>query len=437
MAIASIETALADFRAGRFVIIVDDEHRENEGDLVIAAEYATPQAINFMAREGRGLICVAMTGERLDALQIPLIMPPETNTAVFRTAFTVPVEARHGVTTGISAFDRATTIRTLIDPDTRPEDLVRPGHVFPLRAADGGVLSRAGHTEASVDLARMAGLYPAAVICEIMRDDGAMARRSDLERFAARHGIRIMTIADLIAYRRRQERNANRFWYQAVQMVEHTAANVCAPDPQHVDQAALPDAGTWTGAASEPVMAAAKQNGVQFTRQEHAMGRTFEGHLVGAGMKFGIVISRYNDTIGKELLRGAQDTLIRHGVARSDIDVAWTPGAFELPQAARWMARRTEGAVQRAYYDAIICLGVVIRGTTPHFEYVAGQAASGIASAAFETDIPITFGVLTTENLEQAFERAGTKAGNRGAEAALAALEMANLRRVLASAGEG
>ena len=149
------------------------------------------------------------------------------------------------------------------------------------------------------------------------------------------------------------------------------------------------------------------------------------------------VISRYNDTIGKELLRGAQDTLIRHGVARNDIDVAWTPGAFELPQAARWMARRTEGAVQRAYYDAIICLGVVIRGATPHFEYVAGQAASGIASAAFETDIPIAFGVLTTENIEQAFERAGTKAGNRGAEAALAALEMANLRRVLASTGEG
>jgi 3,4-dihydroxy 2-butanone 4-phosphate synthase len=350
MAIASIETALADLRAGRFVIIVDDEHRENEGDLVIAAEYATPQAINFMAREGRGLICVAMTGERLDALQIPLIMPPETNTAIFRTAFTVPVEARHGVTTGISAFDRATTIRTLIDPDTRPEDLVRPGHVFPLRAADGGVLSRAGHTEASVDLARMAGLYPAAVICEIMRDDGAMARRSDLERFAARHGIRIVAVADLIAYRRRQERNANRFWYQAVQMVEHTAANVCAPDPQHVDQAALPDAGTWTGAASEPVMAAAKQNGVQFTRQEHAMGRTFEGHLVGAGMKFGIVISRYNDTIGKELLRGAQDTLIRHGVARNDIDVAWTRahsschrqrGGWLAAQRARFSARTT------------------------------------------------------------------------------------------------
>jgi 3,4-dihydroxy 2-butanone 4-phosphate synthase len=436
MAIASFETALADFQAGRFVIIVDDEDRENEGDLAIAAEYATPQAINFMAREGRGLICVAMTGERLDALQIPLITSLETNTAIFRTAFTVPVEARHGVTTGISAFDRATTIRTLIDPATRPEDLVRPGHVFPLRAADGGVLSRAGHTEASVDLARMAGLYPAAVICEIMRDDGAMARRSDLERFAARHGIRIVAIADLIAYRRRQERDASSSLRTATQTIHHTAVSACGPTRPHTDQAMSPAADTWTIAVKE-IAGSAQRNGSQSNQQEHVMGRTFEGHLIGAGMKFGIVISRYNDTIGKELLRGAQDTLIRHGVARSDIDVAWTPGAFELPQAARWMARRTEGAVQRAYYDAIICLGVVIRGATPHFEYVAGQAASGIASAAFGTDIPITFGVLTTESIEQAFERAGTKAGNRGAEAALAALEMANLRRVLASAGEG
>lgn len=437
MAIASIETALIDMRSGRFVIIVDDEHRENEGDLVIAAEHATPQAVNVMAREGRGLICIAMTGERLDALQIPLIVPPETNTATFRTAFAVPVEARHGVTTGISAFDRATTIRTLIDPDTRPEDLVRPGHVFPLRAADGGVLSRAGHTEASVDLARMAGLYPAAVICEILRDDGAMARRSDLERFATRHGIRIVTIADLIVYRKRRERSAGPSLRETAPATYRIAASVCAPTRQPADQVVSPAAGAWTGAVSEPVMATAQQNGMRSIEQECAMGRTFEGHLVGTGMKFGIVISRYNDTIGKELLRGAQDTLIRHGVAGSDIDVVWTPGAFELPQAARWMARRSRSADQRAYYDAIICLGVVIRGATPHFEYVAGQAASGIASAAFETEIPITFGVLTTENIEQAFERAGTKAGNRGAEAALAALEMANLRRVLAGIGEG
>lgn len=205
MPFASVETAIADFRAGTFVIIVDDEDRENEGDLAIAAEFATPQAINFMAREGRGLICVAMTGERLDELRIPLMVPPSENTTRFGTAFTVSVEARRGITTGISAFDRATTIRTLIDPATRPEDLARPGHVFPLRAAAGGVLMRPGQTEASLDLARLAGLYPAAVICEIMNPDGTMARLPDLEAFAAHHGLSILSIASLIAYRYRTE----------------------------------------------------------------------------------------------------------------------------------------------------------------------------------------------------------------------------------------
>ena len=205
MPLAGIENALADFRAGKFVIIVDAEDRENEGDLAIAAEFATPQAINFMAREGRGLICLAMTGERLDELRIPMMVPPNENTARFSTAFTVSVEARRGVTTGISAFDRATTIRALIDPATRPEDIVRPGHVFPLRAAEGDVLERPGQTEASVALARLAGLYPAAAICEIMNDDGAMARLAELESFAARHRLKIISTADLIAYRQRED----------------------------------------------------------------------------------------------------------------------------------------------------------------------------------------------------------------------------------------
>ncbi len=201
MPLTKIEDALADFRAGKFVIIVDAEDRENEGDLAIAAEFSTPEAINFMARHGRGLICLAMTGERLDELRIPLMVPPGENSARFGTAFTVSVEARHGVTTGISAFDRATTIRALINPATRPEDIARPGHVFPLRAVEGGVLKRAGQSEASVDLARMAGLYPAAVICEIMNDDGTMARLPDLESFAARDDLNITSIADLCAHR--------------------------------------------------------------------------------------------------------------------------------------------------------------------------------------------------------------------------------------------
>ena len=203
MPLAKVEDAVADFREGRFVIIVDDESRENEGDLAIAADKVTPEAINFMARHGRGLICLPILGKRLDELQIPMMV--QDNTSRFGTAFTVSVEARRGVTTGISAADRATTIKTIIDPNTRPHDLVRPGHMFPLRAVEGGVFARAGQTEASVDLAKLAGLYPAAVICEIMNDDGTMARRPQLERFAAEHGIKILAVADLIAYRRRHE----------------------------------------------------------------------------------------------------------------------------------------------------------------------------------------------------------------------------------------
>lgn len=210
MPFASIEEALEELRAGRFVLVVDAEDRENEGDLVIAAEFATPEAINFMAREARGLICVAMTGERLDALRIPLMVPPEANKSPFGSAFTVSVEARKGVTTGISAFDRATTIRALIDPATRPEDLTSPGHVFPLRAREGGVLVRPGHTEAAVDLMRLAGLYPAAVICEVMGADGHMARVPELERLAERWKIKMITIEDLIRYRWRYERLVQR-----------------------------------------------------------------------------------------------------------------------------------------------------------------------------------------------------------------------------------
>src|SRR5687768_9110628 len=184
---SSIEEALTDFRNGRFVVICDDEDRENEGDLAIAAEKVTPAAVNFMATHGRGLVCLALTEERCEALRLPLMV--EHNTSPFGTAFTVSIEARGKVTTGISAADRAATILTAVDPRTRPEDLARPGHVFPLRARRGGVLKRAGQTEASVDLATLAGLTPAAVICEIMNDDGTMARVPDLARFAEEHGL--------------------------------------------------------------------------------------------------------------------------------------------------------------------------------------------------------------------------------------------------------
>jgi 3,4-dihydroxy 2-butanone 4-phosphate synthase/GTP cyclohydrolase II len=200
--------AIAEIQAGRMIVVVDDEDRENEGDLTLAAEFVTPEAINFMARFGRGLICLALTEERADYLRLPPMS--QENTSRFGTAFTETIEAREGVSTGISAHDRAHTIRVAIDPASTAADLARPGHVFPLRARKGGVLVRAGQTEASVDLARMAGLIPAGVICEIMNDDGTMARVPDLERFCAEHGMKMLTVAEMIRYRLRHERYIHR-----------------------------------------------------------------------------------------------------------------------------------------------------------------------------------------------------------------------------------
>jgi 3,4-dihydroxy 2-butanone 4-phosphate synthase/GTP cyclohydrolase II len=199
----SIEEAIADIKAGKMVILVDDEDRENEGDLTIAAEMATPEAVNFMAKYGRGLICLTLTGEKCDALDLPLMV--RNNTSPFETGFTVSIEARCGVTTGISAHDRATTVQAAIADDAKPGDLVRPGHIFPLRARKGGVMVRVGQTEGSVDLARLAGLKPYGVICEIMDDDGSMARMPSLKQFSETHGIGICTIADLVEYRIRNE----------------------------------------------------------------------------------------------------------------------------------------------------------------------------------------------------------------------------------------
>jgi len=201
MALATIKEAVEDFQAGRMVIIVDDEDRENEGDLACAAEKVTPEIINFMARFGRGLICLSMTEERLDQLQIPLQVSESDNTATRGTAFCVSIEAKRGITTGISAADRATTIQVAVDPRSKPSDLARPGHIFPLRSRRGGVLVRPGQTEAVTDLARIAGLTPAGVICEVMNDEGTMARLPDLRQFADHHNLKIISVADLVSYR--------------------------------------------------------------------------------------------------------------------------------------------------------------------------------------------------------------------------------------------
>jgi 3,4-dihydroxy 2-butanone 4-phosphate synthase/GTP cyclohydrolase II len=203
MPVNTIEEAIEDIRDGKMVILVDDEDRENEGDLCMAGQLATPEAINFMATHGRGLICLTLTPEHLDKLKLPMMV--RDNQSPYETAFTVSIEAREGVTTGISAADRARTIQAAVAPDVVPEDLVSPGHIFPLRARRGGVLVRTGQTEGSVDLARLAGLNPSGVICEIMKDDGTMARMPDLEIFAEKHGLKIVTIADLIAYRIRND----------------------------------------------------------------------------------------------------------------------------------------------------------------------------------------------------------------------------------------
>jgi 3,4-dihydroxy 2-butanone 4-phosphate synthase / GTP cyclohydrolase II len=208
MSFATIEEAIEDIRAGRMVVVCDDEDRENEGDLTMAAQFVTPEAINFMAKEGRGLICLALTPQRCDELGLELMAAK--NESPFDTPFTVTIEARDGVTTGISAADRARTIQVAIDPQSAPRDLVQPGHIFPLKSKPGGVLERTGQTEAAVDLARLAGLNPSGVICEVMNDDGTMARVPDLEPYCERHGLKMITVADLIAYRRRHDKLVER-----------------------------------------------------------------------------------------------------------------------------------------------------------------------------------------------------------------------------------
>jgi 3,4-dihydroxy 2-butanone 4-phosphate synthase/GTP cyclohydrolase II len=239
--LATIPEAIAEIRAGRMVVLVDDEDRENEGDLCMAAEKVTPEAVNFMAKYARGLICLPMDQSQLEKLRLHMMVPDAENSSPLGTAFTISIEAREGVTTGISAADRAHTILTAIREDARPGDIVRPGHIFPLRAREGGVLRRAGQTEGSVDLARLAGLRPSAVICEIMNDDGSMARMPDLVKFARAHGMRVVTIADLIHYRLQNEKLVRRV-SDALLPTRHGGefrAIVYENDIDHVDHVAL------------------------------------------------------------------------------------------------------------------------------------------------------------------------------------------------------
>ncbi|HUJ26500.1 MAG TPA: bifunctional 3,4-dihydroxy-2-butanone-4-phosphate synthase/GTP cyclohydrolase II [Myxococcales bacterium] len=250
LAITRVERALEDLRHGRMVILVDDEDRENEGDLVLAAEFATPEAINFMARFARGLICLSLTAEQVRRLGLSMMV--QENESRFSTAFTVSIEAARGVTTGISAADRATTVLAAISPTAVPDDLVRPGHIFPLRARQGGVLVRTGQTEGSVDLARLAGLNPAGVICEVMNDDGTMARRPDLEAFSAKHGLMILSVADIIKYRMERERLVRRAVEATLPTMYGEMQAIAYENDVDVKQHVALVKGTW--APEEPVL---------------------------------------------------------------------------------------------------------------------------------------------------------------------------------------
>ena len=572
MPVARIEEVLEDLRQGRMIILVDDEDRENEGDLTMAAEKVTPEAINFMARYGRGLICLSLAPEIVDRLKLPLMV--KDNRSPFKTAFTVSIEARQGVTTGISAADRAHTILTAVADDAKPEDLVQPGHVFPLRARRGGVLFRTGQTEGSVDLARLAGLEARGGHLrghERRRDHGPNAGSGEVRRAtrpedrhrAGHHRLPheerelsstrrprpilptpfgeftvIAFVNDLDEYEHlalvkgeidpqgeilvrvhSQCTTGDVFGsfrcdcgtqlQRAMEMVQEEGQGVILYMQQEgrgiglankIKAYALQDKGRDTVEANEelgfeadlrdygvgaqilaalgvrkmrlmtnnpkkiiglegygleivgrvPIETEPRPENLKYLvtkcqklghllkipgrraviQSQFSRGgvtlcrRCWKGKIGAAGFRFAIVVSRFNDFISSRLVEGAMDALRRHGAADEQIILVKVPGAFEIPLVAKRLAKSGR-------YDAVICLGAVIRGATPHFDYVAAEVSKGIATVALETRVPVTFGVLTTDNLEQAIERAGSKSGNKGWDAAMAAMEMVNLFKQL------
>ncbi len=401
MKFAPVTDLVAAIAAGRMIVLVDDEDRENEGDLVMAADCVRAEDINFMAREARGLICLALTSGICRKLELPPMVAD--NRARHRTAFTVSIEAARGVTTGISAFDRAHTIRTAVSGRSRAEDLARPGHVFPLRANDGGVLQRAGHTEAAVDLARLAGRAPAGVIVEILSADGRMARRPELAGFARAHGLAMGSIADLIAHLR-----------------THGAGGpdcYSDPSPGSISSGLLD--GMSGNAESAPKKAAPQHSArARASAPASASDAPPTGSAVASPLRCALIASRFNDAIVEKLLTGAQAAFADRNSGRTSVEVFRVPGAWELPLAATHLARSGR-------FDGIVALGCVVRGETRHYEHIADECARGLMQVQVASGVPVGNGVLAVERIEHAEARALPDAGNKGYQAAMAVLETA------------
>src|SRR2546429_175699 len=417
-ALNSVAEILAELRAGRLVVIMDDEDRENEGDLIMAAERVTPEAVAFMIRHTSGIICVPMEEQHLARLELPQMVP--VNDQQQRTAFTVSVDVRAGTTTGVSSADRAATIRALAAEASVAGDFARPGHIFPLRSRGGGVLVRAGHTEAAVDLCRLAGRKPVGVLCEVMNEDGSMARRPQLEESARRHRRKIGTIAALIRHRLRTERSVERICDHSVQTELGEFRLYAYQDRANLEVHVALARGRLDGPQTPLVRVHVADTlrdlfGIQGATRAWTLRAALQ-RIAEAGDRVLIVLRQQG--AARELTDSPRAPA--PPPAGAGAGQARVPGAFELPVVARKLAGSGR-------YDALVALGCVIRGDTPHFDHVAGECARGLQLASLETGVPIAFGVLTVNSLEQALERAATTAGNKGGEAMQCALEMAGL----------
>lgn len=372
----SIPEIIQAIAAGEMVIMLDDAQRENEGDLIMAASLVKEADINFMARYGRGLICMPVSEQHAQQLQLkPMV---QTNQTEYQTNFSVSIEAATGVTTGISCADRAQTIQVAANAQAQPHDLISPGHIFPLVAQKEGVLTRAGHTEASIDLVHLAKVGEGAVLVEILHENGTMARLPELKQLAKKHRLKIGRIADLIDYQKQ---------HQSKQKLSQIQTKVSV----------------WGG--SEPISATPKLQ----VLPEH---------------RIAIVASRFNNLVVDSLVTQAKQTLGRCGATTKQVDSYQVPGAYELGLAVQQV-------VQTQRYSGVVALGAVVKGETPHFDLIAGGCAQALEKIMLEANVPIGFGVITANTLEQAMDRAGGKAGNKGEEATLAMVEMLHFAQQL------